>query len=314
MTIEFSCPHCGKALTTSADKAGRKAKCPQCREVIVVPITSEKPLQASADADHEVTIDQQTCPLCGAVQPASARKCSQCGEDLRPEEPSGARRPQRIQAGDVVSTSWKIFQAEMGQTIGGVIVFYLLTGACGIPSNMLNTIASTLESEGEQDAAAIFGLLSLMFLPLSVAGQIFFQVGLTRLLLNIARGQQAPLSDLFSGAQYFWRMLGASILYGLMIAAGTLACIIPGIILGLMFLPYTFVLVDQNVGVLECLSRAKDITKNNLLALVWLVLVSFGINLLGMLALCVGLIFTVPLSMLFLAVAYCKMTGQRTAA
>lgn len=315
MAIEFSCQHCGKALTTSEDKAGRKARCPQCREMIVVPAApAESPYQASPDADHELTIDQQTCPLCGAEQPATARQCSQCGESLQPEKFSRARGPRRIEVGDVLSTGWKIFQAEMGQTIGGVIVFYLLTTACGLPTNVLSMIAGLLESQNELEAAAIFQSLSLLFLPLSFVGQIFFQAGLFRLLLNIARGQQAQLGDLFTGGKYFWRMLGASILYGLMILAGSLACFIPGIILGLMFLPYGYVLVDQNVGVLECLSRSKNITQNNLLALFWLGLATFGINLLGLLALCVGIIFTGPLSMLFYAVAYCKMTGQRTAA
>jgi hypothetical protein len=38
-----------------------------------------------------------------------------------------------------------------------------------------------------------------------------------------------------------------------------------------------------------------------------------GINILGFLALCVGLLFTIPLTTLMLAVAYCQMTGQRTA-
>ena len=38
-----------------------------------------------------------------------------------------------------------------------------------------------------------------------------------------------------------------------------------------------------------------------------------GVNLLGLLAVCVGLIFTIPLTMLFFPVAYCHMTGQQTA-
>ena len=37
MTIEFSCSHCDKVLKTSDDKAGRRAKCPQCGEAVTVP-------------------------------------------------------------------------------------------------------------------------------------------------------------------------------------------------------------------------------------------------------------------------------------
>jgi uncharacterized membrane protein len=45
--------------------------------------------------------------------------------------------------------------------------------------------------------------------------------------------------------------------------------------------------------------------------LLWLTTV--GLVFLGALACCVGLLFTIPLSTLLFAVAYCRMTGQPTA-
>ena len=37
MAIEFNCPHCGKLLTTSDERASARAKCPACGELITVP-------------------------------------------------------------------------------------------------------------------------------------------------------------------------------------------------------------------------------------------------------------------------------------
>jgi uncharacterized RDD family membrane protein YckC len=37
LVIEFNCPHCGKLLTTSDERAGARAKCPACDDLITVP-------------------------------------------------------------------------------------------------------------------------------------------------------------------------------------------------------------------------------------------------------------------------------------
>jgi uncharacterized RDD family membrane protein YckC/phage FluMu protein Com len=37
VAIEFNCPHCGKLLTTSDERASAQAKCPACGDLIVVP-------------------------------------------------------------------------------------------------------------------------------------------------------------------------------------------------------------------------------------------------------------------------------------
>lgn len=232
-------------------------------------------------------------------------------DDDNPDD--GERGHRVIDAGEVVSASWEIFKGNFGMAVGGVLVGIILTNLCGLPQNILNIVATGLESQGNKDGALMCQLIGLCCFPITIAGQIFFQAGQARLILNIAQGKNAQLGDLFSGAKYFWRMLGCSILYGLMVFLGILACIIPGIILALMFYSYIYALVDQDSPGIESLSAARAASKDNVVALLVISLASVGVNILGMLALCVGLLVTVPLGTLFFAVAYCKMTGQRTA-
>jgi hypothetical protein len=35
--IRFACPHCGKEVSAADDHAGKKGRCPRCREVFVIP-------------------------------------------------------------------------------------------------------------------------------------------------------------------------------------------------------------------------------------------------------------------------------------
>ena len=121
------------------------------------------------------------------------------------------------------------------------------------------------------------------------------------------------IGDVFGGGRYFLRFLGSAIAFGLMVLGGYIACIIPGIYLALMFFPFTFVLLDEDAPGITCLWRAKEVTENNRLSLFQMTFAMVGIALLGLLMLCVGVIFTAPLAWLIPAVAYLHMTGQPTA-
>ena len=83
MTIEFSCTHCGKALSTSDDKAGRKAKCPGCGEAVLVPSPMSDDGYDDTDlAELPGATVEITCPMCGAKNPGAAKACESCGEPI----------------------------------------------------------------------------------------------------------------------------------------------------------------------------------------------------------------------------------------
>ncbi|HEY4263470.1 MAG TPA: hypothetical protein VGM98_25125 [Schlesneria sp.] len=228
------------------------------------------------------------------------------------DELDGERGHRLIDAGDVVSTSWEIFKVDYGIVIGGTVLSGFLMQIFAQVQNVFNIIGQTLRNQGDEITGSILIIIGFCWIPISFCVQTFLQVGQAQLLLNVARGDRAQISDLFSGGRYFWRMLGATLLFSIMIGLGTLACIIPGIILAMMFFSYAYALVDENPPGVECLSRARAAAKDNLGAILVIFLATVGINILGALMLCVGLLATFPLTTLMLAVTYCKMTGQRT--
>jgi len=324
VTINFSCEHCGKVLKTSDDKAGLQAKCPGCGQMVVVPppeggelANPVEPIddEYSAAPEAENVGKKITCPMCGKRVSASASECEHCGEALQ-----GGRRGSGypvvkgghdiIDIGDVLSTGWRIFNKDMGTTIGVVLVAGLLNIVASIPQQVLNFVA---EQQGDRDTALILSMASLLFLPLTYAVQFYLQCGQAIALLKIVRGEPAQIGDLFTGGRYFWRSVGATLVFGLMLIAGFILCIVPGIIVSLMFAPFLYVLVDEDSPGIDCLWRAKALTQGNKASYFVVMLACFGINIVGVIALCIGVIFTAPLTVLITAVAYCKMAGQRTA-
>ena len=97
---------------------------------------------------------------------------------------------------------------------------------------------------------------------------------------------------------------------GLLYTAGLTLCIIPGIIVLCGLWMQYFLVLDQDVKVMDSFPQAWEFSKGNRMSAFLLGLLQMALILLGMMALCIGLLFTVPLSGLMWTVAYLMITGQ----
>ena len=85
--IDFSCPECGKLLKTADEKAGRKARCPNCKTAFTVPgavdlfdtdFEDEPKFEAAPmerTARRVVRKASADCPMCGGTILVTARRC-----------------------------------------------------------------------------------------------------------------------------------------------------------------------------------------------------------------------------------------------
>ena len=301
MTIEFNCPHCSHFLTTEDEKAGRSAKCPGCGNQIEIPAA---PAGTDAGGGNQW---QDTRDTGDGDQWQGAG-----GTDDLPALVPATGVPASMDVGDVFSISWTIFKDQMGLVLGGVVIAGIITQIAQLPAQVANQVMS---ADGVDDEVRIiaFGAY-LVFLVISWLVQMYMTCGTTLLLLNVVKGRPAEITDIFRGGRYYGRMLLCSFVLGLMAFLGFLACIVPAIIISLMFYPFASVLVDRDVPGLDALWQARDLTSGHKMNLFVLFLAIFGITLLGFMACCVGLIFTTPLVTLMGTVAYMRMSGQQTIA
>jgi phage FluMu protein Com len=329
--IEFSCPNCQKVLKTSDEKAGVQAKCPGCGEVVNVPLATAEPAGdiATFDSGADETPDEmQTCPMCGQQIKAAAVKCRYCGETVGVLPGEVGRReivPTTIEVGDIVSRSWEFYKKEFGLCLGSCLIFFVVLMVANFAMSIVFGVLQfgAMAAVGGMNPGAggggggmppeMIGIL-VVFTALRMVAQmliqVYLQLGLTMFLLRLIRGERPEITDIFRGGRFLWRGLGANILMTLMVLLGFLALIIPGIIVALMLSPFMYYLVDQNCGAIDSLKGAARITKGNLLAQFVLGLVGAGIMLLGILALCIGSIFAMPLIMVMQSFVYLGMAGQ----
>lgn len=133
---------------------------------------------------------------------------------------------------------------------------------------------------------------------------IFLSLGLTRIALNLVSGKSVSVSMLFGEGRKLLRAIGASILFGLMVALGLLLLIVPGIYLALRYGQFLNAIVDRDMGIMEAFSYSSSLTTNNKLQLLVLWLLTILVILAGALACGIGLIFAAPVAWLSWIVAY----------
>lgn len=326
MTIEFSCGHCGKALSTGDDKAGRKAKCPGCGEPVQVPTVNtdgedladqlaSAPVVGAARSSGQRQRHTE-CPMCGHKVAADETECSACGEPLT----SASRQSARKSAGDavpfevgvVLSRSWEIYKSDLGLVVGGQIVAGLLGIAALVPGmGMLIGAVVSADQGGDDMLPLVLGLGIFGFILLVIGSlvMLWLNIGVHKLLLGLVRGKDVSFSTLFEGKRCLGRMFACSFLYNIMEQIGQRLCIIPGLLVHVYFWPYMYVLIDDDSPNIQALLESPKVASPSALSSFLLMLVSVGIFCLGMLAIVVGLIFALPFIQLAWAVAYDEMRG-----
>jgi len=352
LTIEFRCPHCQKVLTTTDDKAAHRARCPQCSEPVTVPISDKKTALNGSDIFEELDsrlrqgdlIRAETiiaCPMCGDAIQANAIKCKHCGETLPFSGKNQNWIPRMINASEVFSKSQALYQKNWGMCIGTSLLAYCFSALAILAVCIVFAGLGTLLIAGKgldiSETMFLFVTLLLsvgLLLAISIVSS-FFQLGAQSILLQIARGQQPQINQIFSGGPFLWRMFLCATWFWIMIMVGYVCLVIPAIIVALIHWPYSYVLIDRNLPGLHSVSEARKITKGNLLSLLQVSLPLVGVALIGI-GLRVGLItaffeqvlilssvvsfiltsgivlvvvvFFLPFCMLVMAVAYSELT------
>ena len=177
-------------------------------------------------------------------------------------------------------------------------------------------------------------LLYLGFVISFFVLDVIIEMGLLRIMLNFCDGKSGRFSDLFSSSDLFFSYLLGKIAYVLIVLSGLiflllsvvldhifgsnllfpllgiLLSIIPGIILGIRLQFFGYFIIDKRLGPTKSLVRSYAATKGLMGDLFFFDFLLLGINILGFLCFGIGLIVTIPITMLALAFVYRKLSSS----
>jgi uncharacterized membrane protein len=225
------------------------------------------------------------CHHCGTQVGSDVQFCPNCGQSL-----GGAPLPGsafnaapwtppagvHASAGRWIGEGWALVKADLGNYVVITLLFALLSGVPFIQGSMIAGFH-------------IFTMKKLM-------------------------GRKADFGDLFKGFDFFIPTLVASLLIGLFTFAGTLLCIIPGLVVAAVFkFTYLFI-VDKRMDFWPAMQASHAVVKNDYFGFTMFLILAFLVNVLGALCCLVGLLVTIPLTFAAITVAYKEIVGfeQRT--
>jgi uncharacterized membrane protein len=205
---------------------------------------------------------------------------------------SGAPASGALHVGAAFRFGWERFKENAGPLVAAALAVFAV-------NLVFNAVGSGLEGL----AATVVGLASYVVSQLIAVGWIFMS-------LKVHDGKPITVGDLFTRTDLLLPYILASILFGIMFAVGLVLLIVPGIIVALVFGLYGYALVDRNLGVTEALRASADLTRGHRGELFVFGLAVIGLNLLGALALGIGLLVTAPVTVIAAARVFRELEGS----
>ena len=203
----------------------------------------------------------------------------------------------RFSMGEALSFGWETVKSNIGFFIGLLIVAFLI-------ENIPSMISQFFQSD--------YPFISALFALASAILGMVVQMGLIKVSLQFCDGTKSKLDDLLATFKLVGNMFVASILYVLIVCAGFLLLIVPGVIWFYKYSLFAHFIVDKGLGPIAALKESGVATQDakwDIFIFQW---VLFFINVAGALALFVGLFVTIPLSLLAYTYIYRTLSGGTT--
>lgn len=208
-----------------------------------------------------------------------------------PMQPTPAPRPE-LDVGTALSYGWRKFQ----QYAGPLLVIVLIVVVVQLAFSLLRLTA---------DGIAIQFLWSIVGF---LVGQIVM-LGVYRAALLVTQGVSPDPGKAFN-LDRLGDYVIASVLYSIAVGIGLILCIIPGLILAVLFAFYPYFVLDQHKGAVESLSASWQLVSANFGSVLGLLVVAFLLFILGAILCGVGLLVTAPVALLMVAYGYRVLTNQ----
>jgi len=236
--------------------------------------------------------------------------------------------------GCILSASWSLFKERLGACTAVCWTVLALTwGTQFLQTRFLRELAAA-----PGDRLQYFLVSFEVFFGVYVF-HVWLSIGQNLAMLAVARGEPSVLERVFLGGRYVLTTILAAVLFmlalGLIVMVNliwvpilsgiagpsTLAIVIVyavgiaiactvAIYVSMRFSQFPYMILDHHAGAVDSLRLSWEATRRRVGTLNVVYAMLFVINLGGLLACFVGLLFTVPFTGLMLAVTYLSMTGQ----
>lgn len=185
----------------------------------------------------------------------------------------------RWDLGQVFNEAFELFKKEAPLLLGGGAILWVIGTVVPIVTSGFGLIVT----------AAVFGPLML---------------GFTTAILKIIRGEPADFNLIISGFQKFVPAFLAGLLVMLFMTIGLICCVLPGLFVSMIYMLTFLYMVDKGLDYWDAMEASRKQVMDHLNEWFMMWLAVCVLYLLGTIFCTIGVIVTLPLGLLMLAVAY----------
>ncbi|MAR90705.1 MAG: hypothetical protein CML06_07460 [Pseudomonadales bacterium] len=207
---------------------------------------------------------------------------------------------------DILSEAWQKTKGIKRYVLGAGLLMYLVMFVVIFVISFATVMLTGTDPESTGPMAV---LVQLVLQVVMMAVVLPFSAGIFIMCLKQVQGQQPEFGDLFSCFNKTGTLLLSMILMYIMIFIGYLLFILPGIYLTFAYVMAIPLIVDRDLGPWEALETSrKAITKHWFAVFGFMILMSL-IMFVSMIPLLLGLIWTIPMMAVAMALLYRNIFG-----
>lgn len=203
-----------------------------------------------------------------------------------------ARREKHFSKKEALRFGWNSMKSHFGFFVLLLLAMLLISG-----------VPDLVSAELDDSAPALAVIVSIAGAILSIIAQI----GSTKISLKFVDGDTPQLNDLFAYANLFFKYVGASLLYLLIVLGGLVLLIVPGVIWAIKFGFYSYIIIDTGARPVAALKQSAILTRGAKPELFLFAVILGLVNVAGAFALLVGLFATIPATMVAAAYVYRRL-------
>lgn len=186
-----------------------------------------------------------------------------------------------LEVKSLFSRAWETFKEHLWPVVGVFVIYSLLT---------------SMGSMWGDDVGLGELLVFIISGPITAGTYMY--------ALRLIRGGESEIGEMLRGFQVFGKAFVVFTLYSVMVIVGLIFLIVPGVFVAVALMPAMFLVLDDDLGAIETLQKAYEMTAGHRRRIFIVLLAIVGLNLLGLVALLIGVIFTGALSLLIAAALY----------
>jgi uncharacterized membrane protein len=209
---------------------------------------------------------------------------------------------------DALADGWTLVKRDLGTWIAMALLAGIVATALSFFSQAVSDVLFgsdmvMMTPDGRPDFSRMGLLIGFSLVANSIAYPVY--AGLYWAALKQIRGEQISVPDLFKGFAHFLPLLGYGILYNVLFTLGCMLCIFPGIYIMGAMTPGPLLIIDKGMGPFEAFSESIRVMGSQ----VWLLglfafVAVFAMVILGLLMCCVGVVVTMPVYVVAIALHY----------